>query len=130
MRAEDRIEEYRRAVDRLEEALAAGDQPGLFIDAAIQRFEFCIELAWKSLAEVLRRDHGLEVASPKPALQEAYRLNLIDGEQHWLQMLRDRNLSVHTYREALAREIYTRLPAHHRRLAELACRLSSMRGES
>jgi nucleotidyltransferase substrate binding protein (TIGR01987 family) len=123
MNAEDRIAEFRRATERLAEALAAGDANPLFVDAAIQRFEFCVELAWKSLREVLARDHGVNVASPKPALQEAYRLHLIDDEAVWLDMLRDRNLCVHTYREALAREIYQRLPRYAKLLAQLAARL-------
>ncbi|MBN8726454.1 MAG: nucleotidyltransferase substrate binding protein [Xanthomonadales bacterium] len=62
-----RIEEFQRTVDRLQEALAlAGGNP-LGVDASIQRFEFCVELAWKSLRDVLLRDHGIDVASPKPA---------------------------------------------------------------
>lgn len=122
MNAEDRIAEFRRATGRLAEALAAGDANPLFVDAAIQRFEFCVELAWKSLREVLARDHGVDVASPKPTLQEAYRLCLIDDEQVWLDMLRDHNLSAHTYREALAREIYQRLPRYANLLAQLAAR--------
>lgn len=121
MTSNERIDEFRRATARLDEAMAAGSANPLFVDAAIQRFEFCVELAWKSLRVVLARDHGVEVASPKPALQEAYRLHLIDDEAVWLDMLRDRNLSSHTYRESLAQAMYARLP----RYAELLKRLAS-----
>lgn len=80
MNANERAAEFRRAVDRLGEALklAAGNPLG--IDASIQRFEFCMELAWKTLREILLRGHGIDVASPKPALQEAFRVGLIDDE--------------------------------------------------
>jgi nucleotidyltransferase substrate binding protein (TIGR01987 family) len=118
-----RLADFRRAVVRLGEALAAGDADPLYIDAAIQRFEFSAELAWKCLQEVLRRDHGVEVASPKPALQQAYRLHLIDDEAIWLDLWRDRNLTSHTYREALAREIHARLPGYLAVLRRLAERL-------
>lgn len=123
MNADARIMEFRRAVVRLDEAIQAGSDNSLFVDAAIQRFEFCVELAWKSVVRVLERDHGIVVASPKPAIQEAYRLMLIDDEAVWLAMLRDRNLSSHTYREALAREIHGRLPGYHQRLTGLAQKL-------
>lgn len=45
MNAAERIAEFHRAVERLGEALdlAAGNPLG--IDASIQRFKFCIELA-------------------------------------------------------------------------------------
>lgn len=123
MTSDERIDEFRRATARLDEALAAGAANALFVDAAIQRFEFCVELAWKSLQVVLARDHGVEVASPKPALQQAYRLHLIDDEAMWLDMLRDRNLSSHTYRESLAQAIYARLPGYAALLKKLAAAL-------
>jgi nucleotidyltransferase substrate binding protein (TIGR01987 family) len=54
---------------------------------------------------------------------DAFRSHLIDDEESWLSMLRDRNLSVHTYREALAREIYGRLPGYLPRLETLVASL-------
>lgn len=112
MNANERIAEFRRAVDRLAEALSLAEGNPLGVDASIRRFGFCVELAWKSLSEILQRDHGIETASPKTTLQESYRVALISDEAAWLAMLRDRNLSSHTYRETLAHEIYLRLPAY------------------
>lgn len=123
MNAALRIVEFRRAVSRLNEALAEGEANPLSVDASIQRFEFSFELAWKSLSEVLMRDHGIRAASPKSALQQAYQQQIINDEPIWLDMLRDRNLSTHTYREALAREIHSRLPRYAEALGALATRL-------
>lgn len=120
MNAATRVEEFQRAVNRLGEALALSSGNPLGTDASIQRFEFCVELAWKSLRDVLLHDHGIDVASPKPALQHAYRVQLIHDEALWLGMLRDRNLSSHTYREALAQEIFARLPGYLTALKRLA----------
>jgi nucleotidyltransferase substrate binding protein (TIGR01987 family) len=123
--AAERIAEFQRAVARLGQALTlAGGNP-LGVDASIQRFEFCMELAWKALREVLMRDHGIDSASPKTTLQGAYRLGLIDDEAAWLAMWRDRNLSSHTYREALAQEIFSRLPAYFATLSGLAAALGA-----
>lgn len=120
MNADERAAEFRRAVERLSEALVLSAGNPLGIDASIQRFEFCIELAWKTLRDLLLRDHGIEVASPKPALQEAFRVGLIDDEALWLSMMHDRNLNSHTYRERLAQEIFARLPAYLRVLKAFA----------
>lgn len=117
------LEEFKAATARLGEALAIGGANSLFMDAAIRRFVFSIELGWRALRVVLARDHGVEVASPKPALQQAYRLHLIDDEAMWLDMLRDRNLSSHTYRESLAQAIYARLPGYAALLKKLAAAL-------
>ena len=78
------------------------------IDATIQRFEFTIELFWKLLKSILE-SKGVEVLYPKDILREAYAGYLIDHEEQWLQMLKDRNLTSHTYDENLADIIYQRI---------------------
>lgn len=123
MNATERIHEFRRAVVRFGEALAEPDDNPLVIDASIQRFEFSVELAWKSLREVLLRDHGVDAASPKSVLRHAYQLSIVSNESLWLAMLQDRNLTSHTYRETLAREIFARLPAYLIELQRLATAL-------
>ncbi len=78
------------------------------IDATIQRFEFTIELFWKLLRNLLEMK-GVFVQYPKDVLREAYRGHFIEDEQVWLSMLQDRNLTSHTYDEALADQIYKRI---------------------
>lgn len=41
----------------------------------------------------------------------------------WLDLLRDRNLTSHTYKESLALELVERLPEHLEQLQSLAARL-------
>jgi nucleotidyltransferase substrate binding protein (TIGR01987 family) len=101
-----------RALDRLAEALDVPEDDPLAIDGTIQRFEFTFELFWKTVQRLLARE-GVEARSPKSALREAYRLGWLADEQAWLDLLEDRNLTSHTYREALALEIYRRVPAHY-----------------
>jgi len=121
--ADERVTEFARAVARLGEALVLSANNPLGVDASIQRFEFTIELAWKCLRDILLRDHAIETASPKTTMQQAFRVCLVDDETLWLAMLRDRNLSAYTYREALAREIFARLPDYLTTLTRLATTL-------
>lgn len=123
MNTDERVTEFTRAVARLGEALALSANNPLGVDASIQRFEFTIELAWKCLRDILLRDHAIETSSPKTTMQQAFRVFLVDDETLWLAMLRDRNLSAHTYREALAREIFARLPDYLITLTRLATTL-------
>jgi nucleotidyltransferase substrate binding protein (TIGR01987 family) len=80
-------------------------------DACIQRFEFCFELLWKSL-KAHSEDAGLRTFSPKESLRNALQLGLLDDDAGWLWMIEDRNLTSHTYNEATAVAIYSRLPQH------------------
>lgn len=80
----------------------------------IQAFEFTFELFWKTFQK-LAPDAGLEAASPREALQAGAKLHLIavDEIDDWSQMLRDRNVTSHTYNVAVADEIVTRLLARY-----------------
>lgn len=81
------------------------------IDATIQRFEFTFELAWKFLKDYLL-EQGIELNYPKEVIQEVFSVNLIDNEEVWIQMLKDRNMTSHTYNEKLADEIYIRIKSY------------------
>ena len=83
----------------------------LFRSAAIQRFEFCFELAWKVIQEQARME-GLDCQSPKGCLKLAYKNGWVSDESGWLAMLENRNRTAHTYDEALAKDVYRRLSAH------------------
>jgi nucleotidyltransferase substrate binding protein (TIGR01987 family) len=83
----------------------------------IQAFEFTFELFWK-LFQKLAPESGLEASSPREALIAGTKLHLIAREEvdAWSQMLRDRNLTSHTYNAPLADEIVDRLLSRY-----LAC---------
>ncbi len=110
--ANDALRELGNALNRLDEALQRDARAdSLVLDATIQRFEFCVELMWKTLKKLLEAE-GKEAKTPRQALQSAYSAEWIDDESQWLDMLKDRNLSSHTYREKLALEIYSRVGGH------------------
>lgn len=92
-------------------------------DAAIQRFEFSFELCWKT-ARRFAKAEGLEVGSPREAVKTAARLGWIADDPTWLRMLEDRKRTSHTYNEATAEEIYSRLPEYADAMAGLAQRLT------
>ena len=110
------------SLERLGEALAVPEDRPLAVDGTIQRFEFTFELFWKALRRLLA-GQGVEAHSPRAVLQQAYRLGWLDDEERWLKLLEDRNLTSHTYREALAREIYRRIPLPHAAIREVVQKL-------
>jgi nucleotidyltransferase substrate binding protein (TIGR01987 family) len=93
------------ALLRLKEALHEPKNNTLIIDATIQRFEFVIELYWKTLKRLLD-SQGIHATTPKEVLKKAYAAEWLKNETAWLQMLDDRNETSHVYDEEKAQEIY------------------------
>ena len=99
-------EKYHHAFLRLQTALEKdADADDMYLDATIQRFEFCFELAWKLMKAVLEYE-GIEANSPRSCIREGWKQGLISNAEAWLEMMEKRNLSSHTYDENVAREIY------------------------
>lgn len=122
----ERLATAKRALETLEE-LAYRDAPSpLERDAAIQRFEYTFEAFWKALQAFLREREGLEAASPKRAFRLAHEVGLMGEEEARLSlsMADDRNLTMHTYNEALAQAIFARLGAYARLMGKVLGRMT------
>ncbi len=96
------IEKYKKAVDSLKKALHA-EKNDISRDAAIQRFEFCVELAWKYAKKLM----GTPTTAPKQIVREMAQNHFIQDAKLWLEAIEKRNLSSHTYNEDLAEEVYS-----------------------
>jgi len=67
-------------------------------EGLIQRFEYTLELSWKTLKDYLESKEVI-VKFPKDVIKHAFQNDLIDNGEIWLFMLKDRNLMAHTYDE-------------------------------
>jgi nucleotidyltransferase substrate binding protein (TIGR01987 family) len=122
-----RLAVAQRALAALTSLLSGGLSDDVRRDAAIQRFEFSVEAAWKAGQEWLRRSVGVDVASPKSTIRRlGVELELGDDViDALLASIDDRNLTVHTYNERTAADVAERLPAHAAALSQLLAVLSS-----
>lgn len=110
-----KMENYKHALAQLEEAVERYQktpEDALYRDGLIQRFEFTVELAWKSIKEYLE-DQGmvLSIASPRGILKEAFSAGVLDDAQQWNDILTARNLTSHVYDEATASGIAQKICA-------------------
>lgn len=103
----DAVGAFEQALQRLREVLTEPETT-VVRDAAIKRFEFTFELAWKATQRFLRAQ-GIACRSPKQCLQEAFAFGLVQDNPLWIRMLEDRNLTVHTYDDRTAQKIYNNL---------------------
>lgn len=111
MENKSKIENYVIAVGRLKEAInqCKIDDNTLFRDGLIQRFEFCIELAWKASRWYMIELGFVDLNSPKQVMRQALSCGLIENGDVWINILNDRNLTSHMYNEDMATEIYNRI---------------------
>lgn len=103
IRWRQRFENFERAFGLLREALRSGPEPlnDLEKEGAVQRFEYCFELAWKTIKDYLQYG-GFTISkiTPRQVLKEAFAAGIIDNGQVWVDMLDHRNLLSHTYDQA------------------------------
>lgn len=109
-----RLSVARRTLERLAPLANRMEVTEIERDAAIQRFEFCFEAIWKAAQLFLSLREGLEAGSPKTAIRAALQSGLLNEEEtrKALVMADDRNLTVHTYHEDLAKRIFADLAGH------------------
>jgi len=106
------LKNFRESIDRLSEVFNRDyEKDDIVLDAAIQRFEFTFENAWKAIKLVLKTN-GIEVLSPREAIKQAFRHGWIKDEDVFLTLLKSRNLTSHTYAKPIAIEVYKTVKAN------------------
>jgi nucleotidyltransferase substrate binding protein (TIGR01987 family) len=111
---QDYFENLGNAIKRLDEVLALPDIEKIdyLQDAAIQRFEFTIELYWKVLRKFLAYEK-IECSTPREVFNKAFQSFFIDDETIWLAMLDDRNNTSHVYKQEDARKIFLHIKNYY-----------------
>jgi len=121
-----RLRSCQRALATLDEAV---NMPFSIIvrDASIQRFEYSFESLWKLLLAYLQQYEGIRCNSPKRCFREALQAGLlsVDETETCLVMTDDRNLTSHTYIEAVAEAIYRKLPSYLTVMRTLAANIQA-----
>ncbi len=105
-RWKERFENFCKALQQLETALQLKQFSLLEKDGVIKRFEFTMELAWKTLQDILNSRGYPNIKGPKPVIKQAFRDGIINNGQDWINMLEDRNKTSHLYDESLALRIF------------------------
>jgi len=118
-RFEERKQDFKNAVNRLGEGLKEAPDD-LRIDGILQRFEFTFELAWKCMKDYLEKEGIVSsIGSPREIIQLAFKHNIINDGDKWIDMMLDRNSLSLMYDEAKSREIYYKIKNEYIKLFEL-----------
>ena len=125
IRWEQRLNNYIKAFLKLNEAVMKIkndfkiDQNGKinsdeFLDdiikeGLIQRFEYTHELAWNVMKDFLENSGNNNIYGSKDATREAFSAGLIENGDAWMDMIRSRNKTSHTYNEETADSIFLKI---------------------
>jgi hypothetical protein len=113
-RLTDRIEQAGRALATLETLARIPAPSPVERDAAILRFVYAFDTVIKATRLFLKNREGLDAGSPKAVFRAGLTVGLVSIEEAetGLRMTDDRNLTVHTYNEALAVALFARIGDH------------------
>ena len=82
------------------------DLSNLEKEGFVQRFEYTVELTWKTLKDYLSAQ-GIELSSPKEVIRQALQNAIISDGDVWIEALNRRNQSSHTYNELILLQTIT-----------------------
>lgn len=97
----------------------------------IQAFEFTHELAWNTLKDFLENRGAQNIYGSKDASREAFRAGLIENGETWMDMIKSRNQTTHTYDEAIVAEIVTAITdSYFKEFKALQIRMNKLKEEA
>ena len=93
-------------MDQLKEFIEKDEQLNkLEKQGMIKAFEYTYELAWNTIKDFYEYQGEVDLQGSRDTFQLAFNRGLIMDGEDWMQMLKDRNLTSHTYNEEVADEI-------------------------
>ncbi len=119
IRWEQRLANYSMAMVQLTKAVdLAGQRPlsELEQQGLIQAFEFTHELAWNVMKDYFAFQGNPSITGSRDAVRESFNKGLILDGVGWMEMIKSRNQSSHTYNQKVAEEIVDKVVTRYHSL--------------
>lgn len=113
MRWKQRFANFERALTQFQKFIDKGELNELEEQGLIQAFEFTHELAWNVLKDYFEYQGNTTITGSRDATREGFQKGLIENGEMWMEMIKSRNQSSHTYNEATINEIKTQIINHY-----------------
>ncbi|MDQ6959947.1 MAG: nucleotidyltransferase substrate binding protein, partial [Mariprofundaceae bacterium] len=95
-----RFNHFLQALAQLQDAVALSQQRPLSKleeQGLIQAFKYTFELAWSTVKDYFESQGETAILGGRDAFRLAFRRGLIEDGETWMDMIKSRTLSVHTY---------------------------------
>jgi len=103
-----RFQNYKKALSQLQKAVQISmerELTDLETQGLIQVFEFIHELAWNVMKDFSEYQGDTNIRGSRDATRAAFKIELISDGEGWMDMIKSRNQTSHTYNESTADEI-------------------------
>lgn len=97
-----RFRNFKKAFAQLDEAVVLPALSKLEKQGLIKAFEFTYELAWNTLKDLLQDQGYTGIVGSRDTFRLSYQVGLIADGDTWMEMIKSRNATSHTYDEAAA----------------------------
>jgi len=105
IRWKQRFSNYKKALGQLMKFVEKENLNELESQGLIQAFEFTHELAWNVLKDYFEYQGNTAITGSRDATREAFQKGLIENGDGWMEMIKSRNQSSHTYNQEIADEL-------------------------
>lgn len=105
-----RLDNFEKALNELQEEviIVSSKVPSrLEKKGVIQSFEIVQELAWKVIKDFFAIQGNKDIYGSRDAFQMAFKSGLIEDGQSFMESIKSRNLTSHTYDESVSEDIFT-----------------------
>lgn len=100
-----RFSNFNKALQQLSRFIEKGELNELEKQGVIQSFEYCYELAWNTIKDFYESQGEMGIQGSRDAIRLAFRRGLIENGDTWMDMIKSRTLTSHTYNEDVAEAI-------------------------
>ena len=105
IRWKQRFSNFNKALIQLQKFIDKGDLSELEAQGLVKAFEYTYELAWNTIKDFLEFSGQSDIYGSRDAIRKGFQLGLITDGDGWMDMLKSRNQTSHTYNEDTARQI-------------------------
>jgi nucleotidyltransferase substrate binding protein (TIGR01987 family) len=105
IRWKQRFQNYQKALSQLSKFIEKGDLNELEKQGLIQSFEYTYELAWNVMKDFFEAQGETDILGSRGAFRLAFKRGIVEDGETWMNMIKSRILSSHTYQEKIAEEI-------------------------
>lgn len=105
IRWKQRFDNYSKALRQLTKFIEKGELNDLEKQGLIQCFEYSYELAWNTMKDLFEMQGEMSIMGSRDAFRLAFKRGLIEDGEVWMEMIKSRVLTSHTYNEDVADEI-------------------------
>ena len=131
IRWKQRLDNYSKALRQLTRFVEKGELNEFEQQGLIKCFEYTYELAWNCIKDVFEAQGEVGIIGSRDAFRLAFKRGLIENGETWMEMIKSRVLTSHTYNEDVADDISSKIVAeYYPEFIRLQIRLEALSSQS